>query len=181
MRFHPTRLEGAVLIEPECHSDERGFFARVWCADEFHRHGLDPHLVQASVSFNHAAGTLRGLHWQAAPHAETKLVRCTAGAILDVIVDLRPDSPTFRGWQSFELSAANHRLLYIPAGCAHGFITIEPASEVLYQMNEFFHPESARGLRWNDPQLAIDWQFEVRVISARDAALPLLSDMLPPS
>ena len=156
MIFTETRLAGAYLIEPERIEDERGFFARTWCRDEFERHGLNPRLVQCNVSYNARRGTLRGMHYQAKPHEEAKLVRCTRGAIYDVIVDLRPDSPTYRQWVAAELTAENRRMLYIPEGFAHGFQTLADETEVFYQMSELFHPESARGVRmttrpWGSP------------------------------
>ncbi len=172
MIFRETALAGAFLIEPERLADERGFFARTWCARELAEHGLDPRLAQASVSFNRELGTLRGLHYQAAPHEEAKLVRCTRGEIWDVIVDLRPGSPTFKRSFGEALSAENRLMLYVPAGFAHGFLTLAPASEVLYLISEFFEPEAARGVRWNDPAFGIRWPSEPRVISDRDRAYP---------
>ncbi len=173
MRFTATRLAGAVLVDLEPLADERGFFARSWCAREFAAHGLDPALVQCNVSFNRAAGTLRGLHWQDAPHAEAKLVRCTRGRIHDVIVDVRPESPTFRQWLAVELAADAHTALYIPHGFAHGFQSLEDASEVLYHMSDSFHPECARGARFDDPAFAVEWPHaERRTVSAKDLAYP---------
>lgn len=177
MKFLPTQLEGAWLVEPERHEDDRGYFARTWCQQEFAERGLNPRLVQASVSFNRRKGTLRGMHFQAPPHEEAKLIRCTRGSIYDVIVDLRLDSSTFQQWQAFELSEANQRALYVPEGFAHGFLTIEANSEVHYQMSEFYHGESARGFRWDDPTLAVDWKYSVRTMSDRDARLPLLANL----
>jgi dTDP-4-dehydrorhamnose 3,5-epimerase len=171
--FRETPIPGAFVVEPERIEDERGFFARTWCEREFREHGLDPRLAQCSVSFNRRAGTLRGMHYQAAPHGEAKLVRCTMGAIYDVVVDLRPDSPAFRRWTAVELSARNRRMLYIPEGLAHGFQTLEPDTEVFYQISEFYHPGSARGVRWNDPAFGIEWpEAAERVMSERDAAYP---------
>lgn len=172
MIFRETPLKGAWVIEPERIEDDRGFFARVYCRREFEAHGLNPNLVQCSISWNARKGTLRGLHYQAAPHAEAKVVRCTQGAIYDVIVDLRRDSPTFRRWTSAELSAENHLLLYIPEGVAHGFQTLCDKSEVFYQMSEFHHPEQARGVRWNDPAFAIRWPVPDPVLSPRDSRFP---------
>lgn len=173
MIFRETPIPGAFVVEPERIEDERGFFARTWCEREFREHGLDPRLAQCSVSFNRRAGTLRGMHYQAAPHGEAKLVRCTMGAIYDVVVDLRPDSPAFRRWTAVELSARNRRMLYIPQGLAHGFQTLEPDTEVFYQISEFYHPESARGVRWNDPAFGIEWpEAAERVLSDRDAGYP---------
>jgi dTDP-4-dehydrorhamnose 3,5-epimerase len=173
MRFTPTPLAGAFVIDLVPLADERGFFARTWCRKEMEAQGLDGGLVQASVSFNRAAGTLRGMHFQAPPHEETKVVRCTRGAVHDVILDLRPASATFRRWFAAELSAENHRALYVPAGFAHGFQTLAPDTEVLYQMSEFHHPESARGVRWDDPAFGIGWpSAPSRTISEKDRSYP---------
>lgn len=172
MIFHKTIVEGVFEIEVEANADDRGLFARTWCSEEFARQGLKPELVQCSVSFNHKRGTLRGLHYQAQPHAETKLVRCTSGAIYDVAVDLRPGSTTYKKWFGVELSAANRKSLYIPEGCAHGFLTLEDNCEIFYQMSEFYHPDLSRGLRWNDPAFAVYWPSDVEVISERDRTYP---------
>ena len=173
MIFTPTKLSGAFLIDLKRHQDERGFFARAWCRDEMAGQGLDSHLVQCNLSFNHQRGTLRGMHFQASPHEEIKLVRCTRGAIYDVIVDLRPDSSSYCQWSAFELSEDNRRALYVPGGFAHGFQTLAANTEVFYQMSQAYHPESARGVRWNDPAFAIDWPILPPVqISARDANYP---------
>jgi len=169
MIFRETPLAGAYLVELEPARDERGFFARSFCSDEFARRGLVARWVQSNVSFNAARGTLRGMHWQAAPHAETKLVRCTAGALYDVIVDLRPDSASFRRWAGFELSAENRHALYVPEGFAHGFVTLADATEVFYEMSTPHQASAARGLRWNDPAIGIEWVEPPRVISERDA------------
>jgi dTDP-4-dehydrorhamnose 3,5-epimerase len=174
MKFSPTKMSGVWVVDLERHEDERGFFARSWCQREFAQHGLNPNLVQCNVSFNRKRGTLRGMHYQVAPHAEAKLVRCTRCAIFDVAVDLRPDSPTYRQWLSIELAAENGRALYIPEGFSHGFQTLADDSEVFYQMSEFFHPECARGLRWNDPAFGIIWPAPNPTISDRDQNLPLL-------
>ena len=174
MKFTPTPLAGAYLIELEQLEDERGFFARSFCQNEFKARGLDPVVAQCNVSFNRQRGTLRGLHYQAEPHAEAKLVRCTRGAVWDVIVDLRKGSPTARKWHSVELTAENRRALYIPAGFAHGFQTLADDTEVLYQMSEFYHPELARGVRWDDRTLAIRWPITQAIISSRDRAFPTL-------
>lgn len=160
-------------MNPERKADLRGFFARTWCAKEFASAGLNSKLVQCSISFNEKRGTLRGLHYQAAPHAEDKLVRCTRGAIYDVIVDLRPDSATYRRWHAEELTADNRRMLYVPLGVAHGFQTLTDHAEVFYQMSEFYHPDLARGVRWNDPILGIPWPVPNPIISDRDQALEL--------
>jgi dTDP-4-dehydrorhamnose 3,5-epimerase len=176
MRFNPTELPGAFLIEPELIEDERGFFARTWSKEEFEQRQLNSKIAQCSISFNAKRGTVRGLHYQIPPHEETKLVRCSAGKILDVIVDLRRNSRTFKSWASFELSCANRHMLYIPAGFAHGFQTLEENTEVVYQISEYYHPESARGVRWNDPLLNINWPLPVAAISERDKTLPLINE-----
>ncbi|HMI84746.1 MAG TPA: dTDP-4-dehydrorhamnose 3,5-epimerase [Polyangiaceae bacterium] len=173
MRFTPLLVEGAWLIEPEPRRDERGLFARTRCVNEFAEKGLTATFVQDSVSYNDVAGTLRGLHYQVEPHREVKLVRCTAGSIHDVIVDLRERSPSYLKWVAKVLSAENRHALYVPEGCAHGFVTLEDRSEVFYQISEFHHPESARGVRWNDPAFAIEWPREPAQISERDAEHPL--------
>jgi len=172
VKFSPTALAGACIIDIEPVPDERGFFARSWCREEFARHGLNPDLAQCSISFNKKRGTLRGMHYQAEPHEETKVVRCTRGAIYDVIVDLRPASPTFRKWIAVELSADNRRMLYIPAGLAHGFQSLTDDTEVFYQISAPYHPESARGARWNDPAFGIEWPVAERVISDKDRQYP---------
>ncbi|HET6328429.1 MAG TPA: dTDP-4-dehydrorhamnose 3,5-epimerase [Planctomycetaceae bacterium] len=170
MKFTETWLAGAYLIDIEPREDERGFFARTFCRREFEDHGLEPNLLQCSVSFNRCQGTIRGIHFQRSPYQETKIVRCTAGAIFDVIVDLRADSPTFLKYLAVELTAENRRALYVPKDFAHGFQTLAEETEVAYQMSEFYAPNSAAGLRWNDPLLAIEWPLPVSVISQQDAA-----------
>jgi len=170
--FTPTELAGAFLVDPEPINDERGFFARTWCQREFDTHGLNPRLVQCNLSFNRKKGTFRGMHFQASPHEEAKLVRCTMGAVCDVIVDLRPASATFRRHMAVMLSAENRRMLYIPEEFAHGYVTLEDNTEVCYQMSEFHAPESARGFRWNDPAFGIRLPIEVTVISERDRTYP---------
>jgi dTDP-4-dehydrorhamnose 3,5-epimerase len=170
--IHPTKLAGAVVIEPEPLTDERGFFARTFSREEFIAVGLDGDVAQCSVSFNGVSGTLRGLHYQAEPFAEAKLVRCTQGAIYDVIVDLRPESPTFCDWVAIELSATNRLGLFVPKGLAHGFQTLSDAAEVYYQISVRYEPSSARGVRWNDPRFGIEWPAAERMISARDQAFP---------
>lgn len=172
MKFGEVGLAGVRVVEPERLADERGFFARTWCRREFEAAGLDPNLVQCSISYNRRRGTLRGMHYQVAPSAEAKLVRCTAGAVYDVALDLRRDSPTYKQWRGVELTADNRLALYIPAGLAHGFLTLRDDTEVLYQMSEFFAPEHARGVRWNDPAFGIQWPGEVTVISERDRSYP---------
>ena len=173
MIFRETPLPGAWVLEPERIADERGFFARTWCRRDFEVRGLDPAIAQCSVSFNHRRGTLRGLHFQVEPHAEVKLVRVTRGAIWDVIVDLRPGSPTFKRHFAVVLSAEAGNQLYIPKGMAHGFQTLEDATEVAYQISAFYAPEAARGYRWDDPAFAIPWPEPVTVISEKDRNLPL--------
>ncbi len=172
MIFTETKLKGSYLIDIERLSDERGFFARSWCQKEFLAQGLMSELVQCSVSFNAKKGTLRGLHYQIKPHEEVKLVRCTMGSIYDVIVDMRQDSPTFGQHVGFVLSADNHKMLYVPEGFAHGFLTLDDNTEVFYQMSEFYAPEHARGFRWNDPLFNINWPAELQLISERDRNLP---------
>lgn len=172
MRFQETGLAGAYLIELEALSDARGFFARTWCTQEFQSHGLPPQMAQASLSFNKKKGTLRGLHFRAPPVQEGKLVRCTAGAIFDVIVDVRPASKTFRQHFSVVLSADNHRSLYVAPGFAHGFQTLADNTEVAYMMTEILRPEYGRGVRWNDPAFGIAWPDDVRTINERDSSYP---------
>jgi len=170
--FRETKLKDAFLIELERFEDERGFFALSWSAREFAVRGLEPALAECNVSFNRNKGTLRGMHYQRAPHGQAKLVRCTRGSIFDVIIDLRPQSPTFKQWISAELTADNHRALYIPKDFAHGFQTLEDASEVFYQMSDPFVPDSGAGVRWDDPAFGIDWPKDTRIINARDQAYP---------
>jgi dTDP-4-dehydrorhamnose 3,5-epimerase len=172
MIFQETKLAGVFEIQLEIQTDERGFFARSWCRRELEREGLNSDLAQCSISFNSRRGTLRGMHYQAGDYAETKLVRCTKGAIYDVAVDMRPSSVTFMQWVGVELTAANRRALYIPEGCAHGFLTLDDETEVFYQISAFYHPEAARGVRWNDPLFRIYWPGGVEVISDRDRTYP---------
>lgn len=172
MRFTETKVAGAYLIEPEPIADERGFFARTWCREEFADHGLNPDLAQANISFNHRKGTLRGLHYQAAPHEEIKVIRCTRGSVYDVIVDLRPDSATFTRHFAIALTADNYRMLYVPAGFAHGFQTLEDDTELFYQISAFHSPEHARGVRWDDPAFQISWPPAERIISEADRGYP---------
>ncbi|MEK7990352.1 MAG: dTDP-4-dehydrorhamnose 3,5-epimerase, partial [Thiotrichaceae bacterium] len=157
MKFIETILKDAYLIEPELHHDERGFFARTWCQKAFTQWELNPNLVQCNISFNKKQGTLRGLHYQTAPHEEVKLIRCTTGSVYDVIVDIRPNSPTFKHWFGVELSADNRTMLYVPAGFAHGFQTLMDNVEVFYQMSSFYEPASACGIRWDSPLFNIQW------------------------
>jgi dTDP-4-dehydrorhamnose 3,5-epimerase len=172
MIFRKTGLGGAYLIQIERHEDERGFFARTWCQREFEEHGLNPRLVQCNLSYNKKKGTLRGMHYQTAPYQEAKLVRCTSGAMHFVIVDLRPDSPTFKAHLGVTLAAETHDMLYTPEGFANGFLTLADDTYVFYQMSEFYAPEYARGFRWNDPLFNIKWPAEVKVISDRDTHYP---------
>ena len=192
MIFTETKLKDAYIIELEPIEDERGFFARSFCQEEFRLHGINMNIVQCNISYNNKKGTLRGMHYQAAPYEEAKLVRCARGSIYDVIIDLRPNSPTYCQWIAVELTAhrllltapssqlaaygpklpSHHRMLYIPKGFAHGFLTFEDDTEVFYQMSEFYAPEYARGVRWNDPTFQIQWPGEVKVISDRDNTYP---------
>jgi dTDP-4-dehydrorhamnose 3,5-epimerase len=172
MIFRETRVQGVWVIEPERYEDERGFFARTWDTAEFAVHGLNGRLVQCSISYNGRRGTLRGMHYQATPHEEAKLVRCTSGSIFDVAVDLRTGSATFRRWVGTELSAENRLAMYVPEGCAHGFLTLTEESEVAYQISEFHAPDAARGVRWNDPAFGIDWPEDVLVVNERDRSYP---------
>lgn len=172
LTFRPTEVDGAFQLVPEKRADERGFFARTFSVEIFRERGLVLPDTQFSISFNHKRGTLRGMHYQAAPHAETKLVRCTRGRVFDVALDLRPRSPTYLLWTAAELTADNHEALYIPAGCAHGFITLEDECELFYQIAPSFEPQSARGVRFNDPAFGIVWPIPAVVISARDLGYP---------
>jgi len=172
--FQELKIKGAWLIEPEKQEDDRGFFARTWCQREFAARGLTTTFVQCNISFNKKKGTLRGLHYQVPPAAEAKLIMCVKGAIHDVIVDLRQDSPTYLHWLAVELTRNEHKLLYIPEGCAHGFQTTEPETEIFYLHTQFFSPEHERGIRYNDPTLSIRWPLEVAMISERDQCHPYL-------
>jgi dTDP-4-dehydrorhamnose 3,5-epimerase len=175
MIFTETALKGAFVIEPEPVEDERGMFARTWCQKEFEAQGLKVAWVQSSISVNSRKGTMRGMHYQVVPHEEVKLVRCTMGAIYDVIVDLRPASPTYCHNVGVMLSAENRRMLYIPERFAHGFLTLEDNSEVSYHMSEFYEPSSARGFRWNDPAFRIEWPAAITVMSEKDRSWPTFS------
>lgn len=168
MIFSETSLKGAFVIEPERFEDERGFFARTWCQKEFEDHKLPTGLVQCSISFNKKKGTLRGMHYQVSPCEETKLVRCTMGAIYDVIIDLRPTSPTFKQHIGVNLTAENRKILHVPEGFAHGFQTLKDQSEVFYQISVYYAPEYARGVRWNDPAFGIQWPYLDPIILERD-------------
>lgn len=171
MIFTETRIRGAVVVDLERHGDERGFFARAWCAQEFGEHALSTRLAQSNIAFNERAGTLRGLHFQRAPHQEAKLVRCSRGVIYDVVVDLRRESPTHAQWVGVELTADNRCAMYVPEGCAHGYQTLTDATEVLYHVSEFYAPESEDGVRWDDPAFAIEWPAaERRILSAKDSS-----------
>ena len=181
MIFNPTSIAGVVVVELVPHTDARGFFARSFCAREFEAAGLAPRLAQANVAFSHRAGTLRGLHYQLPPAAEAKLVRCTRGRIFDVAVDLRRGSPSYLAHVGVVLDADERRALYVPEGCAHGYLTLSDHTEVSYQVSAFYAPESEAGLRWNDPCLAIEWPAAVHAISDKDAAWPLLEALDTPA
>lgn len=172
MIFTETKLSGAFVIELDPRADQRGFFARTFCRKEFEAHGINAHVEQCNISFNKRKGTLRGMHFQVAPFAEAKLVRCTAGSIYDVIIDLRPSSSTFKRYFAVELSAENRTMLFIPEGFAHGFQTLQDDTEVLYQMAQSFSAEHARGVRWNDPAFGIKWPKDERIIIERDKNYP---------
>ncbi len=178
MIFQPTGLAGAYVIQVEQLTDERGFFARSWCQRDFEAHGLNPRLAQCNISYNRRQDTLRGMHYQVAPHEEAKLVRCTQGAIYDVIVDLRPSSPTYLHYFGITLTPTERNMLYVPEGFAHGFLTLADDTEVFYQMSEFYVPGAACGFRWDDPAVGIAWPRAVSVISERDAAYPDLQPEL---
>jgi dTDP-4-dehydrorhamnose 3,5-epimerase len=168
LTFIEAKLQGAFIIQAERFEDERGFFALTWSQDDFERRGLNSSLLECHISFNQTKGTLRGMHYQTAPYAQAKLVRCTMGAIYDCIIDLRMDSPTFKQWYAIELTERNRTMLYVPEGFAHGFQTLEHETEVFYQMSGIYEPEYGRGVRWNDPAFGIEWPLPVEVIAARD-------------
>ncbi len=172
MKFVESPIQGAYIIEPERREDERGFFARIFCRNEFAQAGLKTDMLQANTGFSRRGGTLRGLHFQIAPHAEVKVVRCTTGRMFDVIVDLRPDSPTWKQWFGLELSQDNHKMLYVPEGCAQGYITLADDTEMYYLTTEVYHPESASGVRYDDPEFGIEWPAAVEVISQQDKQWP---------
>ncbi|MDX1419356.1 MAG: dTDP-4-dehydrorhamnose 3,5-epimerase [Rubricoccaceae bacterium] len=172
MRVEETAIPGCVIVHPERHEDARGFFARTWDGAVLARHGLNPRVAQCSVSFNRRRGTLRGMHFQRPPHAEAKLVRCTRGALFDVCLDLRPDSLTFKRWVGETLDPESGRALYVPEGCAHGFLTLEDATEVYYMISAPYVPEAAGGVRWDDPAFGIAWPSAVTTIHERDAGYP---------
>lgn len=172
MRFEPAGLDGAWILDLEPHDDERGFFARVWCAEEFGARGMKDRLAQCSLSFSRRAGTLRGMHFQAPPAEEAKVVRCVRGAVYDVLLDLRPSSPSYRKWIARELTADNRRAVYVPEGFAHGFLTLTDDTEVLYLISAPHAPALVRGVRWNDPAFGIEWPMAPSVISERDRTYP---------
>jgi len=172
MIFKNTKIAGVYLLEPERITDDRGFFARMWCQTEFTEHGIDSRVVQCNLSFNPRKGTLRGMHYQRAPYEETKIVRCTMGAVFDVAVDLRRDSPTFKQWVGAPLTAENREMLVIPPGCAHGYLTLTDNAEVSYQMSAYYAPNHGAGVRWNDPAFDIRWPGDVTLIAARDGNYP---------
>ena len=174
MKFEATKLAGALVVKPGRFEDERGHFARTWCRREFEEQGLDSTMAQCSFSYNAVKGTLRGMHYQAPPHEETKLVRCTRGAIFDVLVDLRPGSETYHGWVGYQLTEENGHALYVPPGVAHGFISLVDATEVFYQISAFYQPDAMRGVRWDDEVFGIEWPEPVRAISQRDRDWPAI-------
>jgi len=174
MIFTETKLKGAYIIEIEPITDERGLFARSWCQKEFAEKGLNPNLVQCNISFNLKKGTLRGMHYQAKPHEEAKLIRCTKGAIYQVVIDIRSDSVTFKQWVAVELTAENRKMLYVSKGMASGFQTLVDDTEVFYQMSQFYYPNYANGLRWDDPLFGVEWPLKVQVISERDNSFEYL-------
>ena len=172
MIFSETNLQGAYVIEPKRIDDDRGFFGRIWCQDELKQMGLKSELAQSNVGFNHHKGTLRGLHFQKPPHAEVKIVRCTRGAIFDVIVDLRPNSPTYKGWFGVELNEDNCKMIYAPEGFAQGYLALADNTEMYYHTTEFYHPESAFGVRYDDSAFGIEWPIEIAEISQQDREWP---------
>ena len=172
MKFIETDLSGAFVVKTDRHQDERGFFSRAFCRREFEERGLNSEIAQCNISYNKSRGTLRGMHFQVSPHQEVKLVRCLRGSVFDVLIDLRPDSPTYRRWTGVTLSAETDNAVYIPEKFAHGFLTLEDDTILYYQVSEFHRPESGRGVRWNDPAFGIDWPEEPRVISEKDRCYP---------
>ena len=177
MNFVETPIEGVLVIEPARREDDRGWFARTYCRETFAARGLNTDWPQCNASFNRRRGTLRGMHWQADPHGEIKLVRCPLGAAFDVTVDLRPESATYGTWFGVEISAANGRMVYMPLGIAHGFQTLADDTEIYYQMGTDYVPGAERGIRWDDPAVAIDWPLDRPILSPRDAVLPVLADL----
>ena len=180
MIFRKLAIMGTLLIEPEPIKDHRGYFTRTWCRNEFAEQGITRPFDQSSLSHNAKRGTLRGLHFQRAPHEEAKLVSCSAGAAFDVVADLRPSSPTYGTWVGVEISASNNRRVYVPEGCAHGFQSLTDGTDMVYQISGPFHPESAGGIRWDDPDLAVAWPVADPILSERDAALPRLAELVTP-
>ena len=178
MKINSTRLEGLFTIELEKQEDDRGFFARTWDITKFKEFRLDTKLVQCNVSVSRKKGTLRGIHYQSKPYEETKLIRCTKGSIFDVVIDLRPKSKTFKKWQSFELNEKNYKMLYVPKGFAHGFITLQDNTEVFYQISEFFMPECVMGVRWDDPAFKIKWPLKPIIISEKDRNYEFFNDKI---
>lgn len=172
MIFTETALKGAFILEVKQLEDERGFFGRIWCKKEMEDHGLNGNVVQANMSYNKKKGTVRGMHFQHSPYAETKLIRCTKGAIYDVIIDLRKDSPTYKQWIGVELTEQNHKMLYVPENFAHGFITLEDDTEVAYQVTQYYTPGAEGGIRWNDPSFNIQWPVPVDLVSDKDKNHP---------
>ena len=172
MIFIETKIKGVYVVDIEKIEDERGFFARTWCREEFKENNLTCDFVQCSISYNSKKGTLRGMHYQIPPFEEVKLVRVTSGAIYDVVLDIRPESPTFKMWYACVLNSENRKMIYIPEGVAHGFITLQPNTEIFYQISQFYNPEYSRGIRWNDPAFNIKWPISVEVISERDKGFP---------
>jgi dTDP-4-dehydrorhamnose 3,5-epimerase len=178
MIFTETKLKGAFILEVKKIEDERGFFGRSWCKKELEDHGLKANVVQANVSYNKVKGTLRGMHFQKPPYQETKLVRCTRGAIYDVIIDLRPDSPTYKQYIGVELTEDNYRMLFVPEDFAHGFITLQDTTEVTYQVTQNYTPGAEGGIRWNDPAFNIEWPMEPVVVSGKDQVHPDFADVM---
>ncbi len=172
MEFEPLTIGGAYVVKSIRHDDDRGYFARAWCQREFESAGQTVSFVQTSLSFNHKAGTVRGMHYQLEPYSEVKLVRCIRGRMLDVVLDLRPESPTYREHISVELDSDGRRAVLVPKGCAHGFMTLEDDTEVLYMISEFYNPDASAGVRWNDPAFSIKWPREISTIATRDAEYP---------
>jgi dTDP-4-dehydrorhamnose 3,5-epimerase len=172
MRFEATNIEGVWLITPDRFDDERGFFARTWGLDEFEAHGIDVHVVQRNAAYNRSAGTLRGMHFQRAPYSEDKIVSCPVGAVYDVAIDIRPESPTFGQWYGAELRGDAGAILYVPKGCAHGYVTLEPDTKVEYLISEYYHPEAADGVRWDDPFFNVAWPIQPTSMNARDRTWP---------
>ncbi len=177
MIFTETKLKGAFVVELKLIEDDRGFFARAWCNNELEAQGLNANLVQANTAYSKTKGTLRGIHFQKEPHQEAKLVKCIHGAIFDVIVDIRPSSATFGQWFGIELSAKNRKMLYVPEGFGHAYLTLQDDAEVYYSVTQFYHPEAEGGIKWNDPDIGIEWPIEPTVISDKDQALPNLSSI----